>query len=323
LKTVALSGPSGFLAKNLIKKLKNTFKLKLLTRSEASLIKLKNNYPFCETEIVDWNNIKNIKEKFNNVDIFIHAGAMLPTRATANDSEILKSSLNIIKNLCLSNLKLEKFIFISTLRTCININCNKFSDDTVYNFFERDTQYGRSKFLSEEYLKKNKNFPLIICAPAHIVGSENSTIAVSNDVILNIFNKKLVLITKAKYSIVHVDDVCESLLKIIQYGRDGEKYLIASENPTLEEIVEYIEKFDNIKKTKILIPIFLINFFSLMFEIFNKIFKLKNLPINRSTYYFIKLYRDFEGEKIKNFNIKFKTTNEIIKEIYQFTKIKR
>ena len=45
---------------------------------------------------------------------------MLPTRASANDKKIIDSSLNIVQNIYKSKIKLEKFIFISTLRTCID-----------------------------------------------------------------------------------------------------------------------------------------------------------------------------------------------------------
>ena len=178
-------------------------------------------------------------------------------------------------------------------------NNKYFSDDTEYNFFKYDTQYGRSKFLTEKFLIKNKNFPLIICAPVHIVGPEKVNIAKSNDVILKMLNKKIVFITKAKYSIIHINDVCEYIYKIVLFGKDNEKYLLANQNPTLEEIANIIEKFDRTKKIKIKIPLFLINILSLIFEILNKFLNLKNVPLNRSTYHFIKIYKNFEGERIK------------------------
>lgn len=318
MKKIAISGSTGFLGLNLVKKLKKEFELTLLTRDQKKLDELKKKFPNVTIKIIDWNNIQNIQENFKNIEIFIHAGAMLPTRASANNKDIIHSSLSIVENINKSQVRLEKFIFISTLRTCINLNEDCFFDNTKYNFFEYDTQYGKSKFLTEEYLKKNYNFPLIICAPAHILGPETVDIAKSNDVILKMFNKKIVFITKAKYSIVHVEEVCESIYKIILTNKIYEKYLIANQNPTLEEIAEIVEKIDGIKKIKIKIPLFLINILSLFFEILNKLMNLKNIPINRSSFHFIKLFRDFKGKNINELNINFRHTKEIIDEIYKY-----
>ena len=318
MKKIGISGSSGFLGSWLTKRLQGEFDLVLLTRNDVNFKNLKNNFPNISVKIIDWDNAENIKENLKDVEILIHAGAMLPTRASANDKEIINSSLNIVENINKSKIKLGKLIFISTLRTCISSNDEYFSDDSEYNFFKYDTQYGRSKFLTEKFLKNNYNFPLVICSPAHIIGPEKVEIAKSNDVIFKMFNKRILFITKAKYSIVHISDVCECIYKIIHLDVEGAKYLIANQNPTLEEIANIVEEVDGIKKTKITIPLFMINILSLFFEMLNRIFNLKNIPLNRSTYYFIRLFKDFKGVRVKELNIKFKNTKEMIKEIYEF-----
>ena len=318
MKRIGISGSSGFLGSWLTKRLRKEFDLVLLTRNDKNFKNLKNNFPNISIKIIDWNNTDNIKENLKDIEILIHAGAMLPTRASANDKEIVNSSLRIVKNINKSKIKLKKLIFISTLRTCISTNEEYFSDDSKYDFFKYDTQYGRSKFLTEEFLKNNYNFPLVICSPAHIIGPERAEIAKSNDVIFKMFNKKILFITKAKYSIVHISDVCECIYKIIHLDVGGGKYLIANQNPTLEEIAKIVEEVDGIKKIKFIIPLFMINIFSVFFEILNKTFNLKYIPLNRSTYHFIKLFKDFKGIKIKKLNISFKNTREMIKEMYEF-----
>lgn len=322
MKKIGISGSSGFLGKWLIKRLQRDFDLVLLTRNNQNFKNLKNSFPNISVKIIDWNSVDNIEENLKDVEILIHAGAMLPTRASANDKEIINSSLNIVENINKSKIKLGKLIFISTLRTCISSNEEYFSDNSEYNFFKYDTQYGRSKFLTEKFLKNNYNFPLIICSPAHIIGPESVEIAKSNDVIFKMFNKKILFITKAKYSIVHISDVCECIYKIIQLDISMGKYLIANQNPTLEEIANIVEEVDGIKKIKIIIPLFIINIMSLFFEMLNRIFNLKNIPLNRSTYHFIKLFKDFKGIRVNELNITFKNTKEMIKEIYEFQNTK-
>ena len=45
---------------------------------------------------------------------------------------------------------------------------------------------------------------------------------------------------------------------------------------------------------------------------------LKNIPINRSSFHFIKLFRDFKGKNINELNVNFRHTKEIIDEIYKY-----
>jgi len=245
---------------------------------------------------------------------------MVPTRSDANNFQIIKSSLRICKRICNLKLNLEKFIYISTLRTCIDINTNIFDDDSSYNFYNFDTSYGKSKYLSEKYLLKYKsknNLPLIICAPGHIVGPENENISKSNEFIFNIFRKKINLYIKTRYAIVDILDVCKSLDLIINKGIVSQKYLICSHNPTLYELIEKCEALQA-KKIKIYLPLIFINIASIFFEFLNKILKIKNMPLNRSSYHFAKLNGKFEGNKIKGLGLQYTELDITIKKLFTF-----
>ena len=314
-KNIAISGASGFLGKNLSNYLdKNKYNITLLTRSEKSKKEITKENIL--VKIINWDNIDQIKEVLKNVDIFIHAGAKLPSRGDANDYKIIRSSIKIAKNICKANLKLEKFIFISTLRTCIEIGKKNFEDNSNYNFYKYDTAYGRSKYLTEKYfLKYKKKLPLIICSPAHIIGPEEVKIAKSNEFIINYLQKKIAIYTNAKYAIIDINDVCKAIDLIISKSEINKKYLLCSHNPTFKEIIEICEKLQKNKKIKFYIPIFLLNFISWAFEILNNKFGIKKIPMNRSSYNFAKLEGNFIGNNILNLGMKYQDLTDVIAKI--------
>ena len=119
-KKIIITGGSGFLTKNLVKHLDlNKFDVVLLTRDDVKLKDLKINYNI-DIKKINWESTSDIKEKFTGANYIIHTAAMVPSRSDANNSTIIKSSLKICKKICSLNLDVEKFIYISTLRTCIN-----------------------------------------------------------------------------------------------------------------------------------------------------------------------------------------------------------
>lgn len=320
-KKIAITGGSGFLAKYLFLNLKKNYDIILITRNQASKTLLEKNYPQATTKIINWDSLKQIKECLAEADILIHSAAMLPTRASANNNKIIKSSLLIARKICKANLTLEKFIFISTLRTCINTEKLVFEDDTKYNFKNYDTSYGLSKYITEKYFLKFANkLPLIICSPTHIIGPEKTNFSKSNDILINFLSKKIVFYTDTKYAIIDVNDVCHAIEKIIEKSDINNKYLLSANNPSLKELINYAEKITNQKKIKIYIPLFFLNIISLFFDIVNKVFKLKTIPVNRSSYFFAKLNKDFYGKKITNYKLKFKNSYQILEGLNKFIK---
>jgi nucleoside-diphosphate-sugar epimerase len=312
-KIISISGGSGFLAKNLSNYLdRKKYNVTLITRSNKTKEILETEHKDTLVKVVDWNNVSQIKEALKDTQIFIHAGATLPTRSDANDYKILRSSLKVAKNICRANLHLEKFIFISTLRTCIEIGKDQFKDNSKYNFYKYDTAYGRSKYLTEKYFIRHKDrLPLIICSPAHIIGPESELIAKSNTFIINYLKKNIVFYTNTKYAVIDILDTCKAIDLIISKSDTGKKYLLCSHNPTLKDIIKICEDLKS-KKIKIFIPMFIINFFSLFFDILNKKFGLKKIPINRSSYYFAKLKTDFIGQNIVDLGLTYQNLNSII-----------
>ena len=319
-KKIVITGGSGYVAKSLIEYLDlDKFEVTLLTRDKEKILFIKKDYNV-NIENIDWSNSSDVQKKLINKNYVIHAAAMVPTRSDANNFEIIKSSLKICKTICDLNLNLEKFIYISTLRTCINTKEEVFTDDTKYDFYKFDTAYGKSKYLSEQYFlkyQKKNNLPLIICSPSHILGPESENISKSNEFIFNIFRKKINFYINTRFPIVDISDVCEAIKLIIDKSQINDKFLLCYHNPTLYELIKKCEKIQG-KKVKIYLPLFLINIVSIFFDFLNKKFKIKKLPINRSSYHFAKLNGKFKGLKIIKLGLNYTDMDVTIDKLYKF-----
>ena len=86
------------------------------------------------------------------------------------------------------------------------------------------------------------------------------------------------------------------------------------------ELIKICEEIQNQKKIKIYLPLIIINFISLLFEFLGKYFKIKNIPLNRSSYHFAKLNCKFEGNKIEEKGFNYTALNSTINKLYNFYK---
>ena len=84
------------------------------------------------------------------------------------------------------------------------------------------------------------------------------------------------------------------------------------------DLIDMCEQIQNKKKIKVYLPLFLINFVSYIFEFFNNKFQIKNMPINRSSYYFAKLNCSFEGTKIEIKGLEYTDLNKTINNLYNY-----
>lgn len=321
---VFITGGSGFLAKNLVETLIEKYNITLVTRSNKTREILLDKYKSIDVIVINWRDQSQVHNSLKNADYIVHSGAMVPTRSQSNNFKIIKSSLMVAKKIIFANLtKLKKLIFISTLRTCINTENIIQTDNTIYNFYKFDTAYGKSKYLTEKYFLKYKNhnkFQISFCCPGHIVGPETSEISKSNEFIYNIFKKKICFYTKTNYAIVDISDVCKSISLLLESTSTNEKYLICKRNPSMLELIDTCEEIQKQRKIKIYLPLLIINLVSLTFEFFNKYFKIKNIPINRSSYHFAKLNCKFEGNKIEEKGLNYTDLGTTIDKLYNFYK---
>ncbi len=117
------------------------------------------------------------------------------------------------------------------------------------NLFNPSTPYGVSRVTADQAcntLFKSKKFPVIITRASNVYGEYQKLYRIIPKTIVSIINKKKIPLHgggKSVRNFIHIDDVSNALLIIIEKGIPGETYHIASNKMTsIKEIVNLISK---------------------------------------------------------------------------------
>jgi UDP-glucose 4-epimerase len=242
-KVLLLTGITGFIGHNLLKfveKYKNNYEIVLLSSIDNEDYKtvLHKNYTFTKSDF--------LKKNIERVDILVHIGAFTPKSGLeANDIEKSNSNINSTKYL-IDNLPSfpSKFIFLSTLDVYGKVE-GIISEDILPNPI---TLYGWSKLYCEKMIEnwaKENDVIIQILRIGHIYGRGEKTykkvIPVTIQKIKDNISPQIFGTGNEKRSFLHVDDVCNMILKSIEL----EKYedvinLCSSTSYTIKEIIEIL-----------------------------------------------------------------------------------
>lgn len=249
MKTLLITGSTGFIGKNILEFIKNNFENKFNVVLLSSKIDsnyttiLHNNYTFTED---------NFKEKgIENIDIVLHIGAFIPkSGAEANDIE--KSNSNIINTTyLLDNLPNipSKFIFLSTIDVYGKIE-TKIGENCATNPL---SMYGWSKLYCEKMIESwaitNKS-TIQILRVGHIYGkgeeAYKKVIPITITKIKNGENPQIFGTGEEKRSFLHVDDACDLIMKSISLDEyKGVINLCSSHAYSIKEIIEILLQISN------------------------------------------------------------------------------
>ena len=227
-KTILITGSSGFIGKNLIKKItkynipieKNGKKVDL--RHREKVLKLK---------------------RANTV---IHLAGKTPYSKKLSNNEIFEhnilGTLNILEY-CISK-KVEKLIFVSSY-IYGNSKNNPINEKHIV---QPHNTYTKSKYLAEELCKnyaKKFGIKLIILRPFNLFGNLQKKGFLISNIIEAIKNNSSISITNKnnKRDYLHIDDFIDVILKMIDFDCKLEIFNIGSgESYSFEKIIQLFER---------------------------------------------------------------------------------
>ena len=270
---VLVTGATGFVGKFLVKELlKENYDITCLVRKSSNISGLE------RTNLIfgDITNEESVDKAVQGKDIIFHLVGIGSISALSRKSYEIFRKINIegtrnVLEACRKH-KTKKIIYLSSTAAMGLIRKNLVNEQDACN---PKTPYQKSKYESEQLIK-NYNLPVVILRPTMIYGPE-----MKHSQILKIYKiiKKgffpFVDGGKATIPAVHVKDVVSSILAAVKNGKTGEIYIIASDDyKTLKEIVNIIQRKENMKlvkinlpKTFLKVPIFILQNISLLFGI--------------------------------------------------------
>lgn len=275
MKTLVL-GSSGFVGKNLVKKLINTnYEVRLTSRKKIN--NKINNTEIIQIDLLDPN--INFKELIHNCETIINCAGEIN-----NENKMYDLHVSFIINLYQAIIEKYKydqkkinFIQLSSVGVYgppIIPNQNRIINELSNSNEETMSIYEKTKLLADKYIVNNFNTKIVnycILRPSQIIGDYMPNESLSQ--LLNIINKKLFFYIGKQNAIrayIHIDDVTDSILLILKNlnGIAKNKIYNISYDNYLEDIVEKIIKVNKLNYKPLRLPEDFIRFIILTFNIF-------------------------------------------------------
>lgn len=118
----------------------------------------------------------------------------------------------------------------------------------------KQSHYAKSKLEAENYLLKNKHkIDTVIINPTFMLGAYDTKPS-SGKIILMGWNKRLIFYPPGGKNFVHVKDVSFGIIKAIEKGVSGEKYLLANTNLSYKEFFTTLNRLTDQNPMMIQIP---------------------------------------------------------------------
>jgi len=190
--------------------------------------------------------------KKNNFDIIIHLAAIIdendPLKILQNN---YFSTMNLLQS-CVEN-NIHNFIFASSHAVYGKTNYLPIDED--HPTFPQSS-YGITKLMEENlcrFFKNYFNLNITILRISSVFGEYQKKTKLIPNLILNAYDKKQIVLHQYEngfqiMDMIHVDDVCNSILCSLKNMKNSGIYNIASGNPiTVKDIAHYTQKITDSK----------------------------------------------------------------------------
>jgi len=302
IKTIAITGATGFLGRCLVKDLAAAgHKVKALTRNKCTA-------PFGENDSVklvqiDWDNAASVKAAVSDCDFVVHCAAAHPSRTLRGKESIINFNVGGTKKLLEALGQVKRLVMVSSMRALINKHSGGiFDEDSRYDFERFDTPYGYSKFLSEQVCVefcRQHGISFTIINPVPIIGPDDFGPSPNGRFILSFLKGRFVCAVKSNYGFVDVRDVSAAVQKILFADSPKERYVLCAANWPLRAYIEKIHQLAKVRKTIVEVPLSLAYLLGYFFELAQAVKPSIDIPVVRSSVEFAALNPVFKGDKIK------------------------
>jgi dihydroflavonol-4-reductase len=150
----------------------------------------------------------------------------------------------------------ERIVYTSTVG-CIGMPQNSLGDeDTPVSITDMAGHYKRSKWLAEQVAleKARDGLPVVIVNPTAPVGDHDWKPTPTGKIIVDFLRDKLPAFVDTGLNLVDARDTAIGHLLAAEHGRTGERYILGSENLSLQQILERLALIANKPAPSIKVP---------------------------------------------------------------------
>ena len=150
----------------------------------------------------------------------------------------------------------ERVVYTSTVG-CIGMPHDGLGDETIpVSLEDMAGHYKRSKFLAEQVVLEfaRGGLPVVIVNPTAPIGDHDVKPTPTGKIVLDFLKGEMPAFIDTGLNIVDVRDTAEGHLLACEHGREGERYILGSENLTLAQILQTLADITNRKSPRVKLP---------------------------------------------------------------------
>ncbi|MBV9768909.1 MAG: NAD-dependent epimerase/dehydratase family protein [Bryobacterales bacterium] len=175
-----------------------------------------------------------------------------------NPAELYRSNVEGTRNLLTAarDAGVERVVYTSTVG-CIGVPPDKLGDEnTEVHLEEMAGAYKRSKFQAERVAIEfaRAGLPVIIVNPTAPIGDHDFKPTPTGKIVVDYLKGDLPAFVDTGLNLVDVDDTAEGHLLACEHGHSGERYILGSENLTLQQILTRLAEISGGKAPRWRIP---------------------------------------------------------------------
>lgn len=253
MKPVLVTGASGFLGWHVARVLiERGFRVRALARKPESVSDLE-----AETVVGDLRDAASLERATEGCSLVFHVAA--DYRLWARDpQELYQSNVRGTANLLAAARRagVERFVYTSTVG-CIGFVEGGLGDETTpVSLAEMAGAYKRSKFLAEQEALRayREGFPVIVVNPTAPVGARDLKPTPTGQTIVDFLRGRMPAYIDSGLNVVDARETAEGHWLACEKGRPGERYILGSENLTLQQIFQALSRLSGRPAPKTKIP---------------------------------------------------------------------
>lgn len=256
---VLVTGATGFLGSHIIRRLvQDSHTVRILQRASSSTQDI-NEFTF-ETAIGDITDLDAVRAAMIDVDAVIHAAALISYWPKEAEKII---HINGYGTACVSEAALaagvKRFVYVSSVMAVGIPSPGTIGDETLpFNFDQHPNPYSTGKHEGELALQDavRRGLHATIVNPGAIIGPIDRRRAVGGLFFPGKINRYFYI--SGGMSAVDVEDVVDGIMRALEHGRPGERYLLTGEDVSYRRMRDVIAEEMGEPKPCIPIPTWLL-----------------------------------------------------------------
>lgn len=299
---VIVIGASGFLGNVLCRLLhKKDYTVTALALDATTAISLQDlSIKKINATILDKKSLSNVLQ--NQDIVFNLAGtiSILKDRTKCMYAVNVKGVKNVAEAALAANVR--KFIHVSSIHAF-----HRYPEDQAIDenrplaLTEDEYDYDRTKALGEVALLEvmAKGLNAVIINPTCFIGPYDFEPSLMGSSINNFFAQKILPSLSGGFNFLDVRDMAQTLINTIEHGKNGERYLVAGEWISVNDMIDVIIQLRGFSGVKMKIPSALLYIQAYLQVFYATLFNTKKIPFSNQSLGHLKFHRFITDDKAR------------------------